>query len=76
MPTHFSYPILYGAETEVLKCSCNVFGESWAKNILVRSKLVSGLPDNGIHHIQACYLVLRLTLERPERANLGFRRFW
>lgn len=56
------YPVLYWTMAEVFKSSCDVFGEPWAKHILVRSKLVSGLPDDGIHHVEACYLVLRLTL--------------
>ncbi len=59
-----SYPVFHGAKAEVLKSSCDVFGEPRAKHVLVCSKLVSGLPDNGIHHVQACYLVLRLTLKR------------
>ena len=64
-----SYPVFYRANAEVLKRSCDIFGKSWAKHILVRSKLVSGLPNNGIHHIQACYLVLRLALGKAEGQN-------
>lgn len=62
LPALLSYPVLQRAKAEVLKSSCYVFGKSWAKHILVWSKLVPGLPDNRIHHIQACYLVFGFTL--------------
>lgn len=58
-----TYPVLHWAKAEILKGFCYVFGESWAKHIFVCPKLVSGLPDNRIHHIQTCYLVLGFTLE-------------
>lgn len=70
-----SYPVLYGAKAEVLKSSCNVFGEPWAKHVLVCSKLVSGLPNNRVHYIQACYLVFRLTLERAGREKKDLSLF-
>lgn len=57
---------MYWAKAEVLKGSCNIFGKPWAKHVLVGSKLVPRLPNNGIHHIQASYLVLRLTLARTD----------
>lgn len=57
-----SHPVLYGAVAEVLKSPCNVFGESWSKHILICSKLVSGLSDDGVHHVKTCYFILRLTL--------------
>lgn len=58
-----TYPVFHWAKAEILKGFCDVFGESWAKHILVCSKLMSGLPDNGIHHVQTRNLVLGLTLE-------------
>lgn len=67
--TLWSYPVLHWAKAEVLKSPCDVFGKPWAKHVLVRSKLMSGLPDDGIHHIQARYLVLRLALRRAEGGN-------
>lgn len=57
-----SHPVLYGAVAEVLKSPRNIFGESWSKHILICSKLVSGLSDDGVHHVKTCYFILRLTL--------------
>ena len=34
----------------------------WSEDILVRSKLVSWLPHDGVYHVQSRYLVLWLTL--------------
>lgn len=62
-----SYPVFYGAKAKVLKSSCDVFGEPWTKYIFVWPKLVSGLPNDGIHHIQTCHLILRLTLEKSDK---------
>lgn len=61
-----TYPVLHWAKAEILKGLGDVFGESWAKHILVCSKLMSRLPDNRIHHIQTCYLVLGFTLKRKK----------
>lgn len=57
-----SYPVLYGTETKVLESSRDVFGEPRTKDVFVWSELVSGLPHNGIHHVQASHFILRLTL--------------
>lgn len=69
-----SHPVLYGAVAEVLKSPRNVFGESWSKHVLICSKLVSGLSDDGVHHVKTCYFILRLTLWG--KTVLFFGVFW
>lgn len=48
---------------EILESGNDVLGEAGSKNILLRPKLMSRLPDDGVDHIQAWHFILWLTLK-------------
>lgn len=63
MQYRVEYLVVRGTEEQVQKCLLKALAESWSKVVFLWSKLMPGLPHDGVHHVQPGNFVFRGTLK-------------
>lgn len=63
------YLFLVWTLEEILESSDNIFRKSGSKYIFVRPKLVTGLPYNGVDHIESWNFVFGFTLKKTHNSS-------